>query len=114
MKPYGAVVLTSLFNAPTASSLPRDLPEHTPTVWHSGSQHATPWQTGSAEDGSIDDVTAHAIKDAQQTQDSVRQQEALAWLWVCCPDLADELQLPLPSSEPEAEIEHYLERLSTR
>jgi hypothetical protein len=105
MKPYGAVALTSLFSGPVAS---------TRRGGSQSRQRTTPWLTNSAADGSIDEVTAHAIKDAQQTQDPMRRQEALAWLWVCCPDLADELQLPLPSSEPESEIEHYLERLSTR
>ncbi|MFN8490060.1 MAG: hypothetical protein U0350_20905 [Caldilineaceae bacterium] len=43
-----------------------------------------------------DDVLARAIRDARQTRDKALQQEALTWLWVCCPDVADELGLALP------------------
>lgn len=45
-----------------------------------------------------DDLLARAIRDARQTRDLVLQQEALAWLWVCCPDVADELDLALPGT----------------
>lgn len=46
------------------------------------------------------DVLARAIRDARQTRDKVLQQEALAWLWICCPDVADELGLGMPVATP--------------
>jgi hypothetical protein len=57
-------------------------------------------------------MTACAIKDAGQTDDPVLQQEALAWLWVCCPDLADELRLPAPATAVAAQAINYLDRLA--
>jgi hypothetical protein len=57
-------------------------------------------------------MTARAIKDAGQTDDPVLQQEALAWLWVCCPDLADELRLPAPAPAVDAQATNYLDRLA--
>jgi hypothetical protein len=61
-----------------------------------------------------DDVLPHAIKDARQAKDSALQQEALAWLWVCCPDVADELALPTPeeTSAIQPDITGYLQRYS--
>ena len=64
-----------------------------------------------------DDVLARAIRDARQTCDPALQQEALAWLWVCCPDVADELDLALPGTT-SAQANHtpdplgYLQRYS--
>jgi hypothetical protein len=57
-------------------------------------------------------VAARALKDARQSDDPVLGQEALAWLWVCCPDLADELGLPPPAASVDAEATNYLERLA--
>ncbi len=44
----------------------------------------------------MDGMLQQAIADARQSQDPVLQQEAISWLWVCCPDVADELRLPRP------------------
>jgi hypothetical protein len=46
----------------------------------------------------LDDMLRQAIADARQSQDAVLQQEAITWLWVCCPDVADELSLPRPKT----------------
>jgi hypothetical protein len=46
----------------------------------------------------MDDMLRQAIADARQSQDSILQQEAITWLWVCCPDVADELRLPRPKT----------------
>jgi hypothetical protein len=61
-----------------------------------------------------DGLLPHAIKDAKQAKDSTLQQEALAWLWVCCPDVADELELPTPeeTSAIQPDITGYLQRYS--
>ncbi len=39
-----------------------------------------------------------AMRDAQQAEDPALRQEARTWLWVCVPDLADELGLPNPQT----------------
>jgi hypothetical protein len=46
----------------------------------------------------LDEMLRQAIADARQCQDSLLQQEATTWLWVCCPDVADELSLPRPKA----------------
>jgi hypothetical protein len=46
----------------------------------------------------LDEMLRQAIADARQCQDSLLQQEAITWLWVCCPDVADELSLPRPKA----------------
>jgi hypothetical protein len=40
-----------------------------------------------------DGMLVRALKDARQTRDRRLQQEALAWLQICCPDVVDELDL---------------------
>jgi hypothetical protein len=47
-------------------------------------------------------MIARAVEDAMQDEDLALQQEALAWLWVCCPDLADQLELPYPQDSGAA------------
>jgi len=60
-----------------------------------------------------DGVLTHALKDAKQAKDGALQQEALAWLWVCCPDIADELALPTPETGTiQPDITEYLQRYS--
>jgi len=61
-----------------------------------------------------DGLLPRAIKDAKQAKDCALQQEALAWLWVCCPDVADELALPTPeeTSAIQPDITGYLQRYS--
>jgi len=39
----------------------------------------------------MDEMVKHAIQDATQLCDPALRREALAWLQVCCPDLADQL-----------------------
>lgn len=46
----------------------------------------------------MDGMLQQAIADARQSQDAALQQEAISWLWVCCPDVADELRLPRPKA----------------
>jgi len=36
-----------------------------------------------------------AVQDACQVHNGALRQEARAWLWVCCPDVAEQLGLPL-------------------
>jgi hypothetical protein len=43
---------------------------------------------------------AHALHDLTHAPDPAQQQAALAWLWVCCPDIAEELRLPAPNGSP--------------
>lgn len=50
----------------------------------------------------MDTMIVRAVRDAQQSHDLTLQQEARAWLWICCPDLADQLDLPSPA--PACEI----------
>ena len=40
-----------------------------------------------------DGMVVRALKDARQTRDRRLQQEALAWLQICCPDVVDDLDL---------------------
>lgn len=47
-------------------------------------------------EATVENMIAQAIEDALQNDDLGLQQEARAWLWVCCPDLADQLELPRP------------------
>lgn len=52
-----------------------------------------------------------AVQDAQQNEDPALRQEARTWLWVCCPDLADELDLPDPqASEISGDVAAYAQR----
>lgn len=39
----------------------------------------------------MDEMVKHAIQDATQSCDPALRREALAWLQVCCPDIADQL-----------------------
>ena len=39
----------------------------------------------------MDEMVKHAIQDAIQLFDPALRREALAWLQVCCPDIADQL-----------------------
>jgi hypothetical protein len=45
-------------------------------------------------DGAVSQTIAHAIRDAMQTVDPALQQEAASWLLVCCPDIAEQVELP--------------------
>jgi hypothetical protein len=42
----------------------------------------------------VDQTIARAIRDATQRADPELQQEAAAWLWICCPDVAEQVELP--------------------
>ncbi|MCX6043860.1 MAG: hypothetical protein NT075_02010 [Chloroflexi bacterium] len=58
-----------------------------------------------------DGLLTCAIKDARQSQDRALQQEALAWLWICCPDVADDLRLPaLAATEIQSDVTGYFRR----
>jgi len=45
-------------------------------------------------DGAVSQTIARAIRDATQSTDPVLQQEATSWLWTCCPDIAEQVELP--------------------
>jgi hypothetical protein len=45
-------------------------------------------------DGVVSQTIARAIRDAMQTADPALQQEAASWLWTCCPDIAEQVELP--------------------
>lgn len=44
--------------------------------------------------GAISQTIVQAIRDATQTVDAARQQEAASWLMICCPDIAEQVNLP--------------------
>jgi hypothetical protein len=45
-------------------------------------------------DGVVSQTIARAIRDATQSADPARRQEAASWLWTCCPDIAEQVELP--------------------
>jgi hypothetical protein len=45
-------------------------------------------------EGAVSQTIARAIRDATQTADPALQQEAASWLWICCPDIAEQVDLP--------------------
>lgn len=55
--------------------------------------------SGQHEKAVEDEVTAQAIYDAHQLESSVLREEAIQWLWVCCPDIAEDLELPVPIND---------------
>jgi hypothetical protein len=66
-----------------------------------GRHHSSATESGmvSAE---LPGTLSQVIQEARQTRDPVLRQEALDWLWVCCPDIAE--QLALPTSEAERQM----------
>jgi hypothetical protein len=63
---------------------------------------------------SVDGMLQHAIQDATQPCDLVLRGEALAWLWVCCPDVADQLHLSWPEAPNLSQkAADYLDRFAT-
>jgi hypothetical protein len=50
-------------------------------------------------DGAVNWTIARAIRDATQIADLALQEEAAAWLWICCPDIAEQIELPDPQYE---------------
>jgi hypothetical protein len=50
-------------------------------------------------DGAVNWTIARAIRDATQFADPALQEEATAWLWICCPDIAEQIELPDPQYE---------------
>jgi len=45
-------------------------------------------------DGAVSQTIARAIRDATQTANPALQQEAASWLLTCCPDIAEQIELP--------------------
>lgn len=45
-------------------------------------------------DGAVSQTIARAIRDATQSADPALRQEAASWLWTCCPDIAEQVELP--------------------
>lgn len=60
-----------------------------------------------------DAMLSRAVRDACQQQNPTLRTEALAWLWVCCPDVADQLTLPTPEVAALTQlVDAYVERLA--
>jgi len=61
-------------------------------------------------------MMARALKDVRQTRDRRLQQEAFAWLQICCPDVVDDLALaPLgvdDAKRPEVQPASYSQMYS--
>lgn len=49
----------------------------------------------------LDDMVIRTLQDARQTANPALRQEALEWLWLCCPDIAEQLALPAAHAAPE-------------
>jgi len=45
-------------------------------------------------EGAVSQTIARAIRDAMQSGDLARRQEAASWLLICCPDIAEQVELP--------------------
>lgn len=65
--------------------------------------------------GLLDEMVQHALQDATQSRDVGLRWEAVAWLWVCCPDIAEQLLLTWAEGMPAAidvqqQAAAYLER----
>jgi len=45
-------------------------------------------------EGAVSQTIARAIRDATQGDDVARQHEAASWLMICCPDIAEQIELP--------------------
>lgn len=50
--------------------------------------------------GMLDEMVQHALQDATQSGDVGLRWEAMAWLWVCCPDIAEQVLLTWPEGMP--------------
>jgi hypothetical protein len=58
-----------------------------------------PFKAPALLDSQLDDaLLVRAVRDAYRLDNPALRSEALAWLWVCCPDVADELALPTPEA----------------
>lgn len=58
-----------------------------------------PFKVDALLDSQLDDaLLVRAVRDACRVDNPALRGEALAWLWVCCPDVADELALPTPEA----------------
>jgi hypothetical protein len=68
-------------------------------IEQNGGGRRSPSLTTITEAALLNDITADALRDAQQHYDPQRRQEALTWLWICCPDLATDLDLPTPEAD---------------
>lgn len=49
-------------------------------------------------DTMMETMIVRAVHDAQQNEDPALRQEARTWLWICCPDLAVQLNLTSPDA----------------
>lgn len=69
-------------------------------------------KTYAALENQFDDaMLSRAVRDACQGYDPTLRAEALAWLWVCCPDVAEGLTLPTPEvAALSGLVDAYLER----
>ena len=98
------------FPYPTSyHKLPTTLPSYMSSVWTADdfmtgvAWRAAPEHETEAVDTTIlmlDEMVKHAVQDATQSYDLDLRWEAVAWLWVCCPDIADQLLLTLPETQP--------------
>lgn len=76
-----------------------------------GSPHLAGMTANDATFAMVDAMMQHAIQDAIQSSDPFLRGEALAWLWVCCPDIADQLRLPWPeATDVQQKAAAYMDR----
>lgn len=96
--------------APSYSPFSKRARHGTSTLWLAdavvtrwGMKHSRVLETDAADTtfAMLDEMVQHALQDATQSCDLDLRWEAVAWLWVCCPDIADQLLLTLPESLPE-------------
>ena len=58
--------------------------------------------------GMLDEMVEHALQDATQSRDVGLRWEAVAWLRVCCPDIADQLHLTWSEGMPATvDVQQY-------
>jgi hypothetical protein len=71
-------------------------------------------ENGAGAHSPVDEMLHRAIQDATQAFDPDLRWEALAWLWVCCPDVAEQLFLPWPERiDVQRKATDYLSRYPT-
>lgn len=99
------------FSYPTAAApLPGYLPGHMGSLWtknalgsgtRKGGGHMAYSDAADTTFALLDEMVKHALQDATQSCDIGLRWEAVAWLWVCCPDIADQLLLTWPEDMPQ-------------
>ena len=110
--------------APLANPLPKKASQPMSNLWMSdavvtrmGMNQSRVRETEAADTtvGMLDEMVQHALQDATQSRDVGLRWEAVAWLWVCCPDIAEQLLVTWPEGMPasvdvQQQAAAYLER----